>query len=470
MSWLNTVDTIFGTQRAKAENSEDHSLSLENGRYGPNLQNHRLVRRTIVGCIWWLAIACLTCKTAGAAEPPASAEPLTPVWSRAAAVRWALQNNPEIAAIRQQHGIAAAGVIIAQTYPFNPVWEAKIRAANGPESAGIGNRVSNEHKVLLDVEIRGQGTYRREVAWAALSRTDWEIAFQELALAIRVLRAFDTVLYRRQKLELLEETIRLNELVVKQVGELRQANKLSAADLIVARTEVDDTRAQISTGRTALVTAQNELRRLLGVVSDSYDLQGSLETPAQETDAQALVQMALEVRADLHARQVAVSEAEARLRLAMADRYGNPNVGPAYEYDPTRINLIGAQVTLPLPVLNTRRGEIEQRRAERARAALELRQTEMVIHQDVRSAVDRLRLARAGAETYQSKILPSLRSALKEMEGLFSQAGVDLLRVIDIRRKLIKARDGYLDALFERRQAQADLAAAAGDPALAMAP
>src|SRR5262249_47476102 len=148
-------------------------LSLENGRYGPNLQNHRLVRRTIVGCIWWLAIACLTCKTAGAAEPPASAEPLTPVWSRAAAVRWALQNNPEIAAIRQQHGIAAAGVIIAQTYPFNPVWEVKIRAANGPESAGIGNRVSNEHKVLLDVEIRGQGTYRREVAWAALSRTDW---------------------------------------------------------------------------------------------------------------------------------------------------------------------------------------------------------------------------------------------------------------------------------------------------------
>ena len=33
-----------------------------------------------------------------------------------------------------------------------------------------------------------------------------------------------------------------------------------------------------------------------------------------------------------------------------------------------------------------------------------------------------------------------------------------------------RARDGYLDALFEVNQAQADLAAAVGDPALALNP
>ena len=36
------------------------------------------------------------------------------------------------------------------------------------------------------------------------------------------------------------------------------------------------------------------------------------------------------------------------------------------------------------------------------------------------------------------------------------------------RRKLLKMRDGYLDAQWEASQAQADLAAAVGDPALAV--
>src|SRR5262249_17475494 len=101
-----------------------------------------------------------------------------PILTRDAAVIWALRNNPELATLRQHNVIAAASVVIANTYPFNPVLEAKVRAASGPESAGITNRVSNEHKVLIDVEVRSQGQHRRRAADAALTRTDWEIAFQ----------------------------------------------------------------------------------------------------------------------------------------------------------------------------------------------------------------------------------------------------------------------------------------------------
>jgi hypothetical protein len=36
--------------------------------------------------------------------------------------------------------------------------------------------------------------------------------------------------------------------------------------------------------------------------------------------------------------------------------------------------------------------------------------------------------------------------------------------VLDIRRKLLKARDSYLDALWEASQAQSDLTAAVGGP------
>jgi outer membrane protein TolC len=103
-----------------------------------------------------------------------------------------------------------------------------------------------------------------------------------------------------------------------------------------------------------------------------------------------LLTAALERRPDLRARQAAVLEAEGRLRLAMADRYGNPDLGPDYEYNETRVNFIGAQLALPLPILNTHRGEILQREAERTRAALDLRTAEVTIQQQVHAALERL--------------------------------------------------------------------------------
>jgi cobalt-zinc-cadmium efflux system outer membrane protein len=388
-------------------------------------------------------------------------------------IRWALEHNPEIAAVRQQHGVAAAGVVIAHTYPFNPVLESKVRYAAGPESAGVTNVLSNEHKLLLDVEVRGQRRFRREAALAALSRTDLEIASQEVALAVRALRAFDAVVYRRRKLQVLTDTVELNTRAAAQVEELVTKGRLNAADLIVIRTEAEDARAQLGPGTSALVAAQHDLSRVLNVTDGKFTLVGGFEAqPALEGDGERLLQTALERRPDLQARQVAVGEADARLRLEIANRYGNPNVGPAYEYDPTRVNLIGVQVALPLPVFNTHRGEIQQREAERARAAADLRQAEATVRQDVAAAVARLKSARRSLAAYHDRLRPELETALKDLRTLFDNRapGVDLLRVIDVQRKYIKARESELDALFELRMAAADLALAVGDPFLALHP
>jgi cobalt-zinc-cadmium efflux system outer membrane protein len=409
---------------------------------------------------------------AQSAPPTPRAEAKATILSLDDAVAWALQNNPELAAQRQQHGIAAAAVIIARTYPFNPVWEAKIRPVSGPESAGITNRVSNEHKLLVDVEVRGQGKFRRLGALAALSRTDWEIAHQEVTLAIRVIRAYGGVLYRQEKMELIRQTIRVNEDAVNQVEKLVKQGKLRPADLIVIETEAADARAQLASGDSLLVPALYDLRRALGFRDGDFQTAGSLVLPVLQWDAALLTRVALDRRADLHARQAALDEAEARFRLTVADRFGNPNLGPAYEYDPTRINLIGAQFTLPLPIINTHRGEIQQRQAESTRALYDLRQTEEWIRQDIQAALARLDKARAWVDTYRKSVLPGLENALQKMTKLFlaGEPGVDIIRLIDSNRKLLRARDTELDARWELFQAYADLAASVGDPNLVLAP
>jgi outer membrane protein TolC len=406
------------------------------------------------------------------AELPAPT-PLGPrqTFTLESAIVWALERNPEIAAIRERRGIAAAGIVIARTYPFNPALEAEIRATDGPVSATITNRVSNIYKVLQELEVRKQGMYRRQGAYAALSRTEYEIAYQELLLAGRVMSAFNTVLYRRQKLQILDATITLNERTLQQVDTMFNAGTktVSPADVIFARSELNKSRALQATGRSQLVTAVNDFRRQLGEVDLEFDLIGALDYGVKEWDIETLTGAALSARPDLRARQAAVSEAQASLNLTNANRYGNPTLGPSYEYDPTRINLIGGQLNLPLPVFNTHRGDIFQRQAELAQKNLEVRQNEVVVRGDVRTAVERLRSATVQVGIY-TKTRADLETALTDIQTLFRQGGTDLVRVIEIERTLIGARDGTLDALFELSQARADLAIALGDPAFSVGP
>jgi len=426
------------------------------------------VRSGLIVCL--LVLIASPCR----AEPelaPAE-ETLPPVLSLDTALGWALQHNPDLAALRQQHGIAAAGIVIARTYPYNPTLYNRVTYVTGPEAAGITMRVPDQGGLFFQVELCHQGRYRLDAAEATLTRTDWEIAFQELTLAVRVVRAFYAVLYRQEKVCLVEETIRLNQRVLEQIRRLVEQGRLRGADLIVAQTDVDAIRALLSTARSALTLAQAELYRSLGVTCATVNVAGALELPPCATDCQALVEKALHGRADLRGRQVAVDEAEARLRLQLADRYGNPTVGPFFEQDPTNISFVGVQMNIPLPLFNTKCGEIQLREAEKQRAFLDVQRTEVLIQQDVEAAVARLASACAGVQVYRAEVLPNLRTAVDNVQKLLQRGdpGVDALKVADLERKLLRARDGYLDALFEMSQAHADLVAAVGDPLLAVAP
>src|SRR5947209_9030995 len=115
------------------------------------------------------------------------------------AIAWALRHNPELEVARRQRGIAESGIVIARTYPFNPVAATAVMAIGGPGDAGITNRVFNQNTLTQEVEVRGQGSIRRTAAAAALSRVEWEVATQEQQMAVRTMRAFLAYVYQQEK-------------------------------------------------------------------------------------------------------------------------------------------------------------------------------------------------------------------------------------------------------------------------------
>ncbi len=121
-------------------------------------------------------VVCLGGLVAVAAALPALADPLVapmpqplqPPLTLDAAVRTALEQNPGIIALRQDHGVAAAGVMVARAYPFNPLWEGRFRYA-WPVFEGATNQEPVESTVTLELEVRGQRTIREAQAQAGLS-------------------------------------------------------------------------------------------------------------------------------------------------------------------------------------------------------------------------------------------------------------------------------------------------------------
>ena len=144
-------------------------------------------------------------------------------------VQYALEHNPQLTALREQHGIAAAGVVIAKTYPFNPIYQGSYQDAHGPPGS-VENPFLQQHQITLELELRNQRSDREQAAFAALSRTDWEIAAQEMAFAINAIRAYDLVLYRQRKLAVTNEALRLNQQGVEQTKQLVERGTLKSGD------------------------------------------------------------------------------------------------------------------------------------------------------------------------------------------------------------------------------------------------
>ena len=408
-----------------------------------------------------------TPRLADSATDPA---PTFPVLTLAAALRWAIEHNPQLATVRKQRGIAQAGIVIASIYPFNPIIQDFVWGANGPSAAGVTNHVFNEHTMRLDIEHRGQGKHRRAMAQAALTRTEWEIANQEVLVGIQVVRAFDTVLYRQEKLRVQEELMHLQEQVMEKVEPLVQQGHLPRTELMLAKADLVDARTALGPARSQLVVAWNDLRRLMGMVDENCSVNGTLESTFPKLEAADLIREAEHRRPDLHALEVAIKETEAALRLQIANRFGNPSIGPAFEQNETNVSFVGMWLIWSPPVINRRQGEIMQRQADVARAMQAAHSMDITIQQDVSAALKRLDAASELVKAFRTESIPALESAREGFDQLFARGerGVTLAQVIAIRNRLIQTRSSYLDALFELSQARADLAAAVGDPSLTL--
>lgn len=386
------------------------------------------------------------------------------------AVEYALRNNGDLKAIREEKGVREAGKIKAGLYP-NPVLE-----VDGTTGELTGSKFENTVSAGVTQEIltAGKRGKRLKMAERELEGFERQIDNSGRLLAEEVKSAFFDLLLADGRMKLAERSINLNRQLL-DIAELRfEAGDIPELEVNLARVEVARSEGRKAEAERELQPAKVRLVSLMGIPpADNAEFSGSPEGKPLGKFLDELKALALTNRPDLKALESENARSDAGIDLARAERIPNLTVGIGYQREnsaidvsgdeiKTRDNLIALKLSIPIPLFDRNQAGVREALARKGSAETRYQTARRSISREVEAAFARLSAAEKSLAIYARDIIPQLEENLKLVQEAYRLGEVGILTVIEEQKKFFEVNDGYLAALYNRQTALARLEAAVG--------
>jgi len=312
------------------------------------------------------------------------------------------------------------------------------------------------------IEIAGERKQRIRTAEKFDELTRKELQEAEWIVHREVHAAFHAALVGRERWKVVDKLLVSTEELVSVAERRLQAGDISPLAVRLAKGELAQARQTSLSAERAYRSAQLELAEVSGWPPDALpEPLGGLDEPQRTPPIEDLLQLAEERHPGIAARQSAVGEAEARVRLEDREAWPEPSLGVMYTRESlpnVRIQEHIIQGTMMLPIPFSQRN---QKGRARARANLSVRQAE---EQSFRQTLQ-ARLTRAAIAVdadanriaaYGTEILPAFEGNLTLLRRAFELGEVDLLQVLVARERLLRIQQ---DALTAHQDYYRDVAA-----------
>ena len=379
------------------------------------------------------------------------------------------QNNLEYAAQRYNVSIAQAQVAQARVFP-NPVLGAggsrDFSGQDMPSSLGLSLTqtflTAGKHRAGIEV---AEGNYR--VAGSTV-----EDFFRNLRAAaangfIDALTAQLIVQQKKLSAEALDRLVEANE-------ERLRAGDLAEIDVIQSRVEALQFHSELLAAEANLQTAVIALSQFLGKESGSVTVrpEGRIEEILPKAfSLSELVEEALQKRPDVVSAWHAREAARSGIKLAKANRIPDVDIGlsgqrnfasnnkiaPSPQFD-----LLGLSVSIPLPIFNTKRAELEIARLTSEQAEKNWQAVRLKTEIEVRQAYTRYQSAAARVAKYKMGVLRDSTSVLEAKLYSYKRGHTSLLEVLNAQREENTIHLAYYDTLTDYAKALVTLEQASG--------
>jgi len=378
-----------------------------------------------------------------ASAPAPTVQPLT----LAEAIRLALQFSPQIVANQQELAASDGTVIQAGARP-NPEIQALIEDTR---------RESRTTTVQFSqpIELGGKRSARVSVAELGRAQTAVDVEGRRAQIRADVSDAFFGAVIAQERVQLAQASAELSGRAADAASKRVQAGKVSPVDETRAKVAHAGVRVELRQAQGELRSARQRLSALLGPAApraqvlawQSNALPALLSPDTSLTDVPALRQARLEVD-----RRQAMVELERARRIPDVTLTLGAKRDQQVGRNQTVIGL-----SIPIPVLDTNRGNLLQALRLHDKAEADLQATQIRIDTKWTQLSERQRSAQAEVQALKEEVLPGAESAWQAATTGFELGKFSFLDALDAQRTLFQARAQYLRALNELYRTTADI-------------
>lgn len=192
------------------------------------------------------------------------------------------------------------------------------------------------------------------------------------------------------------------------------------------------------------------------IASGEYDEITSVNLRLDELKSRALAH-----RPDLNSVRLNIQLADRTHRLAKAANIPNLNIGGIAERSSGEIGF-GVKFSIPLPVFDRNRAEIDTAKAQKHEDNAEINNLERQVIREVMAAYLSLNAAQQNLKFYDDNLLKLLNENLTLTRSAYELGEAQFFELILIQNEFVKTRFAYLDAITLYIKALVELEAAIG--------
>lgn len=400
----------------------------------------------------------------GSAQASALEAPVTRL-ALSQAIEAALHHYPDLGVAQAAIDEARAQLVQAQARP-NPELELLTGRIHARRDAGAPGP---QHLLNL----------AQPLEWPEAREARQEIARQDIVAAEAQASQTRSELIQQVKLAYIhvlstEESLRLAEEDQQHILGVRDRVKAMVGVGEAPRYEAVKAEAEALAAARQVETARHQLRAARGILANLTGSSGSATGPLDATLPEqvdmATLRLGMEQTNPRYARaRATVAAARARVGEARADRIPAPTLKAGLErYPDSDAWTVG--LSMPLPLLDQRQGQVAAAEARLDRALAEGRLDMLVIERELEQGYHRYRSARAQLQAIEGGLLAEAQDALRVAETAYRAGERGILDVLDARRTLRAVRLDRIQALFDTYAALFDLERLSGTELLRVTP
>jgi outer membrane protein TolC len=343
-------------------------------------------------------------------------------------VRLVLDNNPDLVAVRAQHGIAEAQLRTAGILP-NPV----LGYTNAGLLSGPGEMATIAASLTMDIKSLITFVPKRRAAKATAQSADATVLWQEWQTIGKARLAAIDLIEGDKQLALLRSNAALWQERLQRNRQALQQGDATLATLAPDLAAGSDAQKTLDDFERAQQTRWRDLNLLLGLdPAVKLPLADAATVPDIDVAAvRAQLPDLANRRPDLIALQLGYRAQEQKVWGAVLAQFPLFSIGPSYGRDSSNVRTFGPQLTMDLPVFDRNQGNVAQERATREQLHAEFEARLVAAKSEVEAMLADQSLLRKQLET-KSAMLAQMEPMASRVQTAFQQGDIDERSYVDL--------------------------------------